>query len=74
LRHPSEMGREEVASFLSHLASDRRVSASTQNQALSALLFLYRDLLGTPFDWLSELERAPRTRHVPVVLSPEEVR
>jgi len=74
LRHPAEMGREEVNAFLSHLASVTRVSASTQNQALCALLFLYRDLLATPFDWLSELERAPRSRHIPVVLSPEEIR
>lgn len=73
-RHPAELGREAVTAFLSHLASGLHVSASTQNQALSALLFLYRDLLGTPFDWLAELERAPRSRHVPVVLSPEEVR
>jgi hypothetical protein len=50
LRHPAELASEEVYAFLSHLASERRVSASTQNQALSALLFLYRDLLGTPFD------------------------
>jgi len=74
LRHPAELGRDEVTSFLSHLASRMRVSASTQNQALSALLFPYRDLLGTPFDWLGELERAPRSRHVPVLLSREEVR
>ena len=72
LRHPSELRREEVSAFLSHLAAERRVSSSTQNQALSALLFLYRDLLGTPFDWLAGLERAPRSRHVPVVLSPSE--
>ena len=46
LRHPKEMGPEELTSFLSHLATARRVSASTQNQALSALLFLYKDVLG----------------------------
>ena len=74
LRHPAEMGREEVTSFLTHLASDRCVSASTQNQALSALLFLYREVLGLQLPWLSEFERAPLSRHVPVVLSPEEVR
>jgi len=74
LRHPAEMGPEEVTAFLSHLASERGVSASTQNQALSALLFLYREALGLQLPWLSEFERAPRTRYVPVVLSREEVR
>lgn len=74
LRHPAEMGREEVTAFLSHLATDRHVSASTQNQALSALLFLYREVLKAQLPWLSEFERAPRSRHVPVVLSPGETR
>ena len=74
LRHPSELGHEEVTSFLSHLASERRVSASTQNQALSALLFLYRDVLGVQLPWFDEFERAPCSRHIPVVLSPTEVR
>jgi integron integrase len=74
LRHPSELGHEEVTSFLSHLASERRVSASTQNQSLSALLFLYRDVLGVQLPWLDEFERAPCSRHIPVVLSPAEVR
>jgi site-specific recombinase XerD len=58
LRHPAEMGPEEVTAFLSHLASERGVSASTQNQALSALLFLYREALGLQLPWLSEFERA----------------
>jgi integron integrase len=73
-RHPAEMGHVEVTAFLSHLATDRRVSASTQNQALSALLFLYKDVLKISLPWLTEVERAPRSRHVPVVFSPEEVR
>ena len=74
LRHPSELGHEEVTAFLSHLASERHVSASTQNQALAALLFLYRDVLGVQLPWLDEFERARCSRHVPVVLSPAEVR
>jgi integron integrase len=74
LRHPAEMGRQEVTNFLSYLERDRHVSASTQNQALAALLFLYREVLKTPFEWLTEVERAPRRPHLPVVFSPEEVR
>jgi site-specific recombinase XerD len=73
-RHPAEMGHIEVTAFLSHLAADRHVSASTQNQALSAVLFLYREVLKISLPWLTEVERAPRSRHVPVVFSPEEVR
>jgi hypothetical protein len=67
------MGKKEVTSFLTHLARDQRVSASTQNQALAALIFLYREVLKTPFGWLTEVERAPRRPHIPVVLSSEEV-
>ena len=74
LRHPSELGREEVTLFLSHLASERHVSASTQNQALASLLFLYREVLGVKLPWLDEFERARCSRHVPVVLSPQEAR
>lgn len=74
LRHPAEMGHEEVTAYLSYLASESRVSASTQNQALSALLFLYREVLGVSLPWLSEFERAPTSRHIPVVLSPDEVK
>ena len=74
VRHPAEMGKEEVTAFLSHLARDRHVSASTQNQALAALIFLYREVLKSPFEGLTEVERAPRRPHIPVVLSPEEVR
>ena len=52
------MGEAEVSAFLSHLAVDNRVAASTQNQALSALLFLYKHVLQQPFDWLDRVERA----------------
>jgi integron integrase len=73
LRHPREMGSEEVNAFLTHLAVEGQVSASTQNQALSALLFLYRELLERDLD-LEGVVRARTKRRLPVVLSPEEVR
>ncbi len=68
------MGADEVNAFLSSLAVDRHVSASTQNQALSAILFLYRVVLEDPLPWLSDIVRARRSGHVPVVLTPEEAR
>jgi integron integrase len=73
-RHPSAMGGAEVTAFLSHLASSRRVSASTQNQALSALLFLYRQVLGQELEWMEGIVRAKRPVRVPVVLTRDEVR
>src|SRR5262249_57802906 len=73
IRHPQTMGEPEVNKFLTHLAVDRHVSASTQNQALSALLFLYDVVLGRPLDQL-KVVRANRPRRLPVVLSREEVR
>jgi integron integrase len=73
-RHPSTMGAPEINEFLSHLAVERNVSASTQNQALSALLFLYRELLGEDLPWLENLVRAMKPRRLPVVLTREEVR
>jgi integron integrase len=72
-RHPSEMGVDEVRHFLSHLANEGRVSASTQNQALSALLFLYREVLGLDLPFVDGVERAKRPARVPVVLTREEV-
>ncbi|TDI33396.1 MAG: integron integrase [Acidobacteria bacterium] len=71
-RHPKSMGRVEISSFLSHLATVRKVSASTQNQALSALLFLYRHVLGIQLDWV-KIVRAKRPFRLPVVLSRAEV-
>ena len=62
-----------MSRFLSHLAEERRVSSSTQNQALSALRFLYRRVLGVDLPWLEGLVHARRPAHVPVVLSREEV-
>jgi integron integrase len=73
-RHPSSMGAEEVNAFLSALALHDRVSASTQNQALNALLFLYRHVLQDPLPWLQDVVRARRPMHLPVVLTPDEVR
>lgn len=73
-RHPQEMGKAEVGAFLSHLATHGLVSASTQNQALSALLFLYAQVLNQDLGWLDELVRAKRPARVPVVLTREEVR
>lgn len=70
--HPAEMGADEIRHFLSHLASDGKVAASTQNQALCALLFLYRDVLGVELPYVEGIERAKRPARVPVVLTPEE--
>ena len=72
-RHPRDMGAVEVEAFLSHLASEDMVSAGTQNQALSAILFLYREVLGIDLPWLDGVTRAKRPRHVPTVLAREEI-
>jgi len=73
-RHPAEMGAPEVTRFLSSLAVEGRVAASTQNQALSALLFLYRHVLHQDLPWLEDVVRAKRPKHLPVVLTRDEVR
>jgi integron integrase len=73
-RHPAELGEVDVVRFLTDLAVERRVSASTQNQALSALVFMYRHVLGVPAGWPEGLVRAKRPRTVPTVLTPAEVR
>ncbi len=72
-RHPKDMGAAEVTAFLSDLAVHKNVSAGTQNQALSALLFLYKEVLRQEMPWLSEIERAQKPRRLPVVLSDREV-
>ncbi len=72
-RHPQEMGSAEVEAFLTHLAVDGHVSASTQNQALSALLFLYREVLEQDLPWLQEVVRVKRPARLPVVLTQSEV-
>jgi len=73
-RHPGEMAEEEVAEFLTHLARDLNVAASTQNQALSALLFLYKEVLKQEIGWLEKVERAKKPLKLPVVLSRGEVK
>jgi integron integrase len=72
-RHPCEMGATEVEAFLSSLATRDDVAASTQNQALSALLFLYREVLGMRLPWMESVVRAKRPQRIPMVLSREEV-
>jgi len=73
-RHPAEMGAAEISAFLSSLAVRDKVAASTQNQALSALLFLYRDVLGVDLPWLDDVVRAKRPQYLPVVLTRAETR
>jgi integron integrase len=73
-RHPANLGEAEVTMFLSTLATRDRVSSSTQNQALSAIIFLYRVVLGKRLEWLDGVVRAKRTVRLPVVLTRDEVR
>jgi integron integrase len=73
-RHPAEMGAKEVEAFLTHLAVVGNVAASTQNQAKSALLFLYREVLQQDLPWLEGVAQAKASRHLPVVLTQAEVR
>ena len=73
-RHPSEMGKLELEAFLTWLAVSRRVSASTQNQALAALLFLYKEVLAVDLPWLEDVTRAKKPQRLPVVLTANEVR
>ena len=72
-RHPRELGAAEVEAFLTHLAVAGNVAAATQNQAKSALLFLYREVLETELPWLDNVERARTPKRLPVVLTREEV-
>jgi integron integrase len=73
-QHPRGLGHEGVEKFLSHLAVEAKVGASTQNQALQALLFLYRQVLDIDLPWLENVTRALRPKRLPVVLTPSEVR
>src|SRR5262249_33896983 len=72
-KHPRDLGASGVEQFLTHLAVDRKVSAATQNQALQALLFLHRQVLGTERRWLEHITRASGPKRLPVVLSRAEV-
>ncbi len=71
-RHPSEMGAEQVSEFLTYLAVEKHVSASTQNQALAGILFLYREVLDIRLEWLDTVVRAKQPERLPVVLSQPE--
>jgi integron integrase len=73
LKDPRQLGADEVGAFLTSLAVNNKVSASTQNQALAAILFLYRDALGLELPWLADVVRAKKPVHLPVVLSRSEV-
>ena len=73
-RHPREMGPADVEGLLTHLAASERVAASTQNQALQAIVFLYRHVLAMELPWLENVTRASRPKRLPVVLSVQEVR
>src|SRR3569832_2626027 len=73
-KHPAQMGMEEVNRFLTHLAAQRDESASTQKQALGAILFLYKEVLNQQLGWMDGFARAKRPARLPVVLSPAEVR
>ena len=72
MRHPRDMDAHEVRAFLTMLATERNVSVSTHNQALSALLFLYRHVLGVALPWLEDLKRPTRARRIPCVLTQSE--
>src|ERR1043165_8745667 len=72
VRHPQEMGADEVKAFLSHLATQMHVAASTQNQAFSALLFLYQTVLKERLPWIDDIVRAKRPAKLPVVFTQAE--
>ena len=73
MQHPRDIGAPGVEAFLSMLATERKVSASTHNQALSAILFLYREVLGIELPWLNDINRPASTRRIPSVLTKDEV-
>jgi integron integrase len=73
MRHPRDMGVQEVEAFLSMMANERKVSASTHNQALSAVLFLYREVLSIDLPWLNNIGRPQQTKRIPSVLTKDEV-
>jgi site-specific recombinase XerD len=74
VRHPAEMGEPEINQFLTDLAVNKKVAASTQNQALSALLFLYQQVLNQPIGWVNPAVQAKRPERLPVVLTRQEVK
>jgi site-specific recombinase XerD len=74
MNHPSKLKESDIVSYLNHLANDRNVAASTQNQALSAIIFLYEHVLNIQGDNLQNLKRAKKPKRIPVVLSEQEAR
>jgi integron integrase len=72
-RHPKEMGAEEIKAFINNLATNHHVSSSTQNQALKAILFLYKNILNKDVGWIEEVKRTSRVKHLPLVFSKREV-
>ena len=72
-RHPLEVEKTDVEEFLSHLATEKRVAASTQNQALSAVLFFFEHVLGRNLPWINDVVRAKKPRRLPVVLTRQEI-
>jgi site-specific recombinase XerD len=68
------MGEQEITAFLTHLAVQKHVAPSTQNQALCAILFLYKEMLARKLDWMDDIVRAERQERIPEVLGPEQVR
>ncbi len=74
MRHPRDMGERQVQAFLGMLATQRKVSSSTHNQALSALLFLYREVLDSQLPWMADLQRPALARRIPTVLTRDEVK
>jgi hypothetical protein len=73
MRHPKDMGKPEVESFLTMLANERQVSPATHRQALNALLFLYKQVIGQDLDWMNSIGRPPERKRVPVVLTMSEL-
>ena len=73
LRHPRALGSKEVEAYLSYLANARKVSASTHHQALSAILFLYREVLGIDLPWMTAIGRPTKPKRIPVVLAQHQV-
>src|SRR6266571_6916907 len=73
-RHPNEMGEREITEFLTHLAAEKNVAASTQNQAFAALLFLYQQVLARKLDFIDNVQRVKRPAKLPVVFTPREAR
>ena len=73
MRHPKDMGKPEIESFLTMLANERQVSPATHRQAVNALLFLYKQVIGQDLTWMQSIGRPPERKRVPVVLTMEEV-